>query len=298
MSKTEEWAKDKPQFISNFSIQLVHALNCFFDVTIESSAEYNPIEELIEYPNTKYWLSLYRKNKHITIKFISALNSSSSKYSVLGHLVEYLIYLPSNPQLALNYVSRSGHTFDSIQSQIGQLKFVDLDSFPEEVENALQIPKMLFLMKIIIPCTFLYSEHPTILYRKARQGDPKSIEHLLRIDKAVICDSRISEHIFRSSIQPNSYLFDHFLKALKGSPKRKEDRKKAKNRMAGFISLLSEAFDYRLTSQDIRKLFNAVAIDSDKDELLDSDLPDSEESFSLSINRARKSWNLPFHPIS
>ena len=82
------------------------------------------------------------------------------------------------------------------------------------------------------------------------------------------------------------------LKALANGPRKKSSHT-SKIFTAGFISLVSELLGHRLTSTDIRELFNAAAVDMGRYEQIDEDLPTSHEAFSKSIQRVREFIDFP-----
>jgi hypothetical protein len=150
-------------------------------------------------------------------------------------------------------------------------------------------PEILFFLKVLFPCWILYNEHPTFLLRKARQGDIDSLGKLLRLDKTLIKDRLISEQIIRSrSSAPNKFLI--LTKAIEDSPKEQKSIQRIKYSLAGLISIISEDLGHKFTAPEIKQLFDAVAVDYDRDELIDPDLPDSPESFNKAIQRARPFW--------
>jgi hypothetical protein len=83
---------------------------------------------------------------------------------------------------------------------------------------------------------------------------------------------------------------DAINKAIAGTPNFKLTRQKIKIQLAGYLSYLSELLNYRLNEPEIRLLFNAITIDRGSSEIIDTDLPEAQESFAKALQRARAYW--------
>ena len=80
-------------------------------------------------------------------------------------------------------------------------------------------------------------------------------------------------------------------KAFISPPKAKLSRKKVKCLLGGLISHISILFNQKLSAAEIRKLFDAIALDMTGD--IDQDLENMVgEVFEKEIQRSRKFWNL------
>jgi len=77
------------------------------------------------------------------------------------------------------------------------------DNYPK-TENLTLSDEGFFTFRIFLPCWLHYFETPTGLYRKARLGNLDAIDKLLRIDKRVISDTKISHHIAQHGTNPTS----------------------------------------------------------------------------------------------
>ena len=164
--------------------------------------------------------------------------------------------------------------------------FDDIDK--DKLLDLVAQPEFLFIFKIIIPSFLFYGEHPAKLYRKARQGDVESLDKILRLDKGAVCCKRINKHFYSPT---DSCELKKLTLALHRQPKGKISYQKAKFLIAGFISFLSEILGHRLSAPEIQDLFNAYAVDSGYDDLIDADLPPSPEGFAKAIQRERSFWS-------
>jgi hypothetical protein len=85
---------------------------------------------------------------------------------------------------------------------------------PEELEaEDIFVPEVQFALWVWLPCWYETRRAPVQLLRDARQGDMDALETLLRIDKAVVHDSRISAHVHRAEMT-NPPRFERLAKAI------------------------------------------------------------------------------------
>ena len=153
-------------------------------------------------------------------------------------------------------------------------------------------PEMIFFFRVFVPCQLLYGDLPSRLLRSARLGNIDALEKLIRIDKSIIHEPKISAFLHKEGSKINKSKYNHLVDCLKKGPKSKITLKTVKMNFAGFISVISTAFGdkFRLKEPDIRALFDAVAKDYGKGDI-DIDLPDSPETFGKAIQRERKFWS-------
>lgn len=130
---------------------------------------------------------------------------------------------------------------------------------------------------------------PGKLYRQARQGNLESMDKLLRLDSSLLHDPVIGKKIHELRIQGKSSAYDKLLFAAQNPPKKKINQRAVKANLSGFISAIAKLQHRRLTENQIRELFDAIAQDSGRGPL-DNDLPESQEGFYQSYQRARKNW--------
>jgi hypothetical protein len=160
----------------------------------------------------------------------------------------------------------------------------DLDSRPIETE-------LQFFIRVLIPCWITAKALPAQLLRKARQGDLEALDWLLRIDKSVIHDPKISEIIRTDSNNPRRARFNRIAKSFSSFiPQLKKSKIKL-----GLLSFLSAAFSEfgGIDAPELRKLFDEFANSrSDGKTLTDPDLPAGLEAFSKAIRRGRREWGM------
>ena len=183
-------------------------------------------------------------------------------------------------------------SFHDIQSDIDD-EPIDLQQ-KEDFLNSIEAVEASFFYLVIIPCWVLYQDYPTRLYRKARQGDYESLEKLIRLDSLMIHDPSIGKQIQLLRMKRKRLKFEALLDAVHKRPKSKITRKKIKYAYAGFLSAISSSVKTPLNEPQIRALFDAIAQDYKKNPI-DTDLPNSPETFSKAIQRHRKPWQALLH---
>jgi len=146
-----------------------------------------------------------------------------------------------------------------------------------------------FFFRVLIPCWITAKTLPAILLRRARAGDLDALDALLRIDKAVIHDPKISEIIRAESNNPRRARFGRIAKSFSSFiPEFKKPRIKI-----ALISFISAAFSKfgGIDSPELKKLFDNYANSkSGGKTLADPDLPSGLEAFSKAIRRGRREW--------
>lgn len=152
-------------------------------------------------------------------------------------------------------------------------------------------PEAIFLMRVQVPCFMLYGTFPHTLLKMAQSGNDKALEKLIRLDKSIIFEPKISEIIHQAQGLKAQARMAMIQKAFISPPKAKLSRKKVKCLLGGLISHISILFNQKLSAAEIRKLFDAIALDMTGD--IDQGLENMVgEVFEKEIQRSRKFWNL------
>ena len=216
--------------------------------------------------------------------------------SFLAHVLKELTQKDQPQTIEKNNAQAQTISLEEIYKILVSYVKNDIDDTPlndearEYVLENIVAPEFLFLMKVDFPCLFLYHESPGRIFRKARLGDPDSLDKLLRLDKTIIQHPRISKWFSHYSSKEDKRLIGNLSEAIPKPPRPKISLNKEKYRIAGFISYFTELLGKRLNAPEIQSLFNAVAIDYGIDVLIDSDLPDSPEAFEKAVRRERNIW--------
>ena len=120
----------------------------------------------------------------------------------------------------------------------------------------------------------------------------KDIEKLLRLDSSIIHDKKIAELLHKKS--NNKVINDQITSAISNGINEKVTRKKIKMNSAGLISFISMKCGNKLKESEIRNLFDAIVKDKNKGDI-DTDIPESPESFAKAIQRERRMWENAFN---
>lgn len=298
--KTDEWAQNKPPLLA-----IIYQQSASFADDLHEILSYVKQQEHIpKLPeaNPAGWLRLYRNHRFLEKQFLGALSELGEFPAFITGLYAHMRSpatptLPSGKQALL--------TPDESIKAIYELSLKNLEDefagnpFDEgmkaKIKELLINQEFLFLCKVVLPCLLLYGLHPCKLLRRARLGDLKALEQLIRLDKLALGDPGIIRQAQRL-LHRNKYKYETVIaRAVNGVPKFPHSRKQARYLLAGFISLLSEGFRHKLEESDIRGLFDAIAYDkSGGKTVIDTVLPDSPETFSKAIQRARAFWKSVF----
>lgn len=295
--KTDEWAQGKPLHLA----MLWQQMASFADDLHEILTYVKQQEHIPKLPEAdpESWLRLYRNHRLLEKQFLSALSGLGEFPAIIAGLYKHLrspakLAMPSDKQASLT-------PEESIRA-IYELSLKDLEDefagnpFDEgmkaKIKELLINQEFLFQCKVVLPCLFLYGLPPCKLFHRARLGDLKALEQLIRLDKLALTDFRIAQQSQRLLHRKNKCKYESVIAmAVSGAPKFPHSPKQARYLLAGLISLLSEAFRHKLAEPDIRALFNAIAEDkSGGKTVIDTVLPDSSETFSKAIQRARAFW--------
>jgi hypothetical protein len=153
-------------------------------------------------------------------------------------------------------------------------------------------PEIIFYLRLWIPCFLIYRIYPPRLLWKARKGDKDAIEKLFRLDKLIIHDPKIKEILNKEQNDDNENKFNSMIKAIQRAPKLRPEIQKVKYSLAGLISISSIALGQKLAAVEIHRLFDAIARDTNKENIIDDDLAVSPETFEKAIQRYRKLWQV------
>nr|WP_287410686.1 hypothetical protein [Pseudodesulfovibrio sp.] len=226
------------------------------------------------------WLKYYRSHRKVLD------TSLDNIFLVLPDLSDKLEIENGQIVTSLNNdnISESEHPVGILISEI-----LFSGNYPKP-ENLNLSDEGFFSFRIFLPCWLHYFETPTGLYRKARLGDLDALDKLLRIDKRVVGDTKISRHIARHGGNPTNSEFKRLIKALEGAP-RKLSVTKVKTFLAAFLYGLSKHLGSPLTYPQVQDLFDQSAKERGLG-LTDPDLEMAPHSFEKAVRRNLTFWGL------
>jgi hypothetical protein len=185
----------------------------------------------------------------------------------------------------------NNNNYSNLEHPVGILisELMFSDNYPN-TDNVTLSDEGFFSFRIFLPCWLQYFEYPTSLFRRARLGNLDALNKLLRLDKRVIADTRISRHIAQYGTDPKSPEFRQLIKALEGAP-RKLSVTKVKTFLAAYLYGLSKHLGSPLTYPQIQDLFDQSAQERGIG-LTDPDLEMAPHSFEKAVRRNLAFWGL------
>jgi hypothetical protein len=164
-----------------------------------------------------------------------------------------------------------------------------------EFRNNMPKPELIFFARVLVPCFSLYGMYPVDLLRQAQSGDDDALEKIIRLDKSIIFDPKISEIIHQAQALKAQARMTMIKKAFIKTPKVTKKMRAIKFYFGGLISSLSRAVKLRITAADIWRLYDVVSSDMSGD--IDQDFANmTPETFSTEIRNARKRWHIILLP--
>ena len=205
MDKLGKWAKGKSQFYINAMICFADLSNYIYKLTEEDY--FKSLRELgiTNIPEIEIWLDYYREYKLTEDEWNVIINKQGEVYKVL---IRFIIGFAKQNNAPIDEFAEQ---LKGISDELYELLRIELKNelpvkdFRETranlgIDDINNNPGILFFVRVIMPCHFLYGELPSELYRKAKEGDLKSFCKLLRIDKTIICDQNLAEYIKQMDI--------------------------------------------------------------------------------------------------
>lgn len=141
-----------------------------------------------------------------------------------------------------------------------------------------------FFCKVLIPCGFIYGEQPSRLLYRARNGNLDALDALLRLDKTIISEPRIAGHWNAIMMSVNRPLIKRMQAAFIGDIRPALSPKKVKMISAAYVMIAAEMCNYRLVTEELVDLFNAIARDFEG-KPADYEIPDNEQAVYKAVKR-------------
>ena len=193
---------------------------------------------------------------------------------------------PEDWQAAIQAGQEQAKTF---QDAMAAMAFNDVQRAGELAGFNGDMPlELRFLVQVVLPYLIEHGDLPTHDFARARRGDLAALERVVTNDPSVIAEPRIAKQIAANVLVSNRIR----LRVLTDAISKKPSAAKAgqcKMLMAALIVALFENAKVAISVADVRGLFDALA-KSDKEVLVDTDLPDSPEAMAKGIQRYKKFW--------
>jgi len=307
MKNFKKWAKDKNPFQASIFLEIAGASEYIHEL-INSVSKGKRIEGDVPLPKLKTWLKLYKNQKRIGKALLNAMaqydQESAKIVDVLNTLNKGATLIKSNPEKCKSEFERmttdeKQTSFEQSMMMFEELQKIIINDLHGEVNEAqrnqfkssIKSPEMIFFFRVQAPCFILYGTYPHMLLKKAQAGDDDALEKLIRLDKSIIFEPKISEIIHQAQALRAQARMSIIQKAFIGKPKTKFSIKKVKILLGGLISYFSIKMNQKLSAIEIRNLFDAIALDNNDD--IDQDLGNMVgEPFEKAIQRSRSFWDV------
>ena len=307
MKHFKKWAENKNPFLSSIFLFIAASSKEIHEM-INSVRKGKRIEGDVPLPKLKTWLKLYKNPKRIGKALLNAMaqydQESAKEVEILDALNKGATLIKNNPEKCkaefekLTVEEKQIEFKQSIMmfKELKQLIINDLNSEVNEAKrnqfrNNIKSPELIFFLRVQAPSFILYGTYPYMLLKKAQAGDDDALEKLIRLDKSIIFEPKISEVIHQAQALKAQGRMSAIQKAFIGKPKTTMNLKKIKILLGGLISYFSIKFNQKLSAIEIRNLFDAIALDKNDD--IDQDLGNMVgEPFEKAIQRSRSFWDV------
>lgn len=308
MLAVEKWATDKSPFLAFIAIQHVISAQDYH-LAFKQLKAGKIMGYQFDFPSLPLWLSFYRHHRRY-VPFFPSLVGEFAGFSQQAVDSANLLFHSANRNKSRSFEEALKNSnsddmkkgLDAVSPYFKMMLSEVYDLIKKDIKNKapilekreqllaqIQKPEGVFSLFAFLPCLILHKDHPTRIYRKARQGNFEAMNKLLMIDSSLLHDPSIGAHIINLQRSNKSYLYDRLMNTSAKAPRKKIDAQRFKYSFAGLISLNSHFFHCPFTENDIRKLFDAVWKDYHGEDI-DPDIADSHEGFQKAIQRERAEW--------
>ncbi len=320
MPNISDWAKDKPIVLAMIAIELAFDAEYCFECANQIKKGEGFIYRL-PIPPLNEWLALYKNHYRIFDLFKDTFIDSRGLVESVKDLAGILSKgLRQMKKIGMkNIIEEYNKLNDEEKNQVekeyqeamkdlrklSELQIQDIDSdindekdeeMENRIKNEMNKPGIIFLYQVFAPCFLLYKCLPGRLLREARKGNIKYIEKLIRLDRSIVHDKKISEFLHRK--KNNKMICDKINSAISNGINEKVTRKRMKMNIAGLISYVTMKAGRKFKESEIKQLFDAIAKDKSKDDIIiDDDMPKLPNTFYKAIERERRKWENAFNNI-
>jgi len=305
MQHFRKWAENRNPFLAAIALTIAGNSKEFYELH-KSVRKGKRIEGDIPIPSLKTWLKLYNNPKRIGKALLDVLENSNEAAAQEAAFLKFLgkvgNQLQNNPQIFQEELKKmttdewkkfyeSGTTILQEYLEFVINDFVREFNEIEKEKNRKHItkPELIFFIRVMVPCFSIYKKYPQELLRQAQKGDDEALKNLIRLDKSIIFEPKISEIIHQAQALKAQARMSMIKKAFTSTPKAPLKTRAIKFHFGGLISYLSNMIKQKISAADIWHLYDAIALDITGD--VDEDFKNmSVETFEKDIQDARKMW--------
>lgn len=306
MKELQNWSKDKPYIVAIFAGQIISSAQ-------DMAEEFKNIKfrrfasQKFSLPHLPSWFAMYRSHQK-TVQQIKDIWTAAYGRNFVQFISELLQEMQERktqrkpiPDLPPEEVKDAIDLLQSMLSASEQSLEDEFNKVPVKQAAKRRMRKLIeknpltlsFYLFVATPCWALYRTSPTLLYRKARQGDFDSLEKLLRLDQLMLHDPTIGKQIISYRFNHSSSKYRKLLDAATKAPKGSGSLYNILLSQVGLLSALSHLTVKPLTPQDLFELVEAYDHDS-RGKLFD-DLPKTPEALARALAPDRNLWRQVLH---
>jgi hypothetical protein len=287
MKHVREWAEGKDSLIVWMALMTTTFANEYYELS-ESVHEGKRLEGDIPIPSLETWFKLYRNPKRIWKGLFNAFgmhNSDTGKSEIIRAEITRMISGNKEKRSEESHVVIEELKEEAINDFVSEIAEEDRKEFLKNLTK----PEIIFFIRVFAPCFTLYKIYPLELLKKAISGDDKALEQIIRLDKSVIFEPKISKIIHEAQVLRAKARMTMIKKAFINQPKAIK-METIKFNLGGLISFFSILLKQKIAAVDIRNLYDAIACDMGID-AVDTDFGYmTPETFAKDIQDARKMW--------
>jgi len=301
MLAVEKWAQGKHPVIGLLAPMIVSYAPSLYE--IYNSFKTHKISNFTtELPHLPTWYSFYRNhNQYVegTLNFLLTVSTSFQEMQKFGtHVMNLQEEQNDSPR------SLTSEEAALLQESRNNLLKTIFDELKEDIDDAPMDPEkkaigltylyehrteIIFCFFVLTPCLIFYKTNPGRLYHRARLGEVKAIDALLRLDPLMLHDPSIGKQIQKIRLFGKRSSYVNLVEAPLKPIKAKISKSRTKAMLGSLILMLAAELGAPLQSTDLRKLYDAAAQDA-KQHAIDTSLPNSDEAFYKLLQRNRDDW--------
>ena len=310
----KEWAEDKDASFAMLAFVFAMAVDDCLEI-FESVKTGKRLEGDVPLPHLKNWLGFYRNHSKVVAGLFDAIGSLDSDAREIGdgykdflRLTKALGKMSAEEIKAQVEKMAAGGVKEISHEELEEFFESYVDTFsPDKNHNRENIEQkknlgeltnkaeIIFFMRVLFPCVNIYGVYPEELLRRAQAGDEDALEKLIRLDKSIIFEPKVSEIVHQAQAERVPGRMNRIKVAFKSQPKIYMTATKIEYLLGGLISFFSIMMGRKIQAVEIKKLFNAIALDFNKGGVNPYAVIVTEE-YQKAIQRYRIFWSsiIPF----
>jgi hypothetical protein len=147
-------------------------------------------------------------------------------------------------------------------------------------------PAVQFVLGVVVPCWYKHKRLPWEMLASAREGNIEDLKKLLAVDKSVLCDKAAYAHVWHSARIRDEEVLKGISLGLAADALRAVNRKTVNFALAALTVWVSERQSAKVTTSEIRDLFNSYSHGLSEEYLSGNDV-----ALGKAIGRVKREWS-------